>query len=954
MKFTLLISTFFLSQFAFSQEWKSMLYDNSYNVYEVCKAAEKYFETHDKDAKGSGWKTYQRWRSENESKFYPSGERSDVDPMFAANQYKKFLQENPLSKSFFGGEWVELGPSSIDSITGHYSAGLGRIEDIYIDPSNANRLYLGSRSGGFYRSTNGGSTWTGTSDQLFASGVNALTARPTNTTNILINVQNANNQYSHGVYRSSNSGNTWTQTNFNPTNLGVGGLGSSFRVYELEYHPTIPNLVFVGTSKGIYRSTDDLNTWTNMLASADLLEIHFHPTNPNIIYAYDSRSSNNNRNQVYISTDAGLTWNLTPPISANANAVANLSVSAACADCIFFQSNNGVWKSLDQGVTFNFISNPGEGSGAYVVSDTDTSVMVIGSIDPFTTIDGGLNFNQSGFWYLGNAAHGSGSLSQNFNQTSAYVHADLRAAKSVNGVLYLATDGYLSKSSDNGTTWQILSNGTPIRENYTLGISQSNHFCSMSGSQDNGTSILGEDGWVEFFGADGMEAIIHPLNPDWMMGSFQYGGRRRTIDRGLNQNGSEPSNESGSGEAAWVAPLVYNPNNPFEIYHFSAEVWKSDDFGDNWTELGMASSFSGGVIESAAIAENNTNIIVMSKGRYLERSVDGGGTFSPIFAGLPNASIRDIAFDPKNDSVMAVVFDQYQNNGNKIFITRDAGQTWINITNNLNDMPLRSVVIDHSNASNIYVGAEIGVYVIPMNGNSWSLYNAGLANMSVKEMEINYGSNTLRAATWGRGMWEYVLKDRVNYPAILTTEITNPPTLVEPKEDVDQYITSMISYGETLSSVYVKWSINTPSLSNKISMNNIVDSTWKSSAPIPDFPLGTRVYFKVFAVGSTGDTTETYKFTYEVQFNPNLGLGKLSKDLIFLFPNPNTGKFIIDLGKKMNEVHVSILALDGKKVWENNFTNASKIDCKLDLKKGNYFVVVQSEGVNAVKTVVIE
>ncbi|MGJ8661220.1 MAG: VPS10 domain-containing protein [Bacteroidota bacterium] len=954
MKKLIILFLLFLAQNTFAQEWKTMLYDNSFNVYEVCTAAEKYFETHDKDAKGSGWKTYQRWREENESKYYPTGDRSNVDPMFAQNEFKQFLQENPPTKSFFGGDWVELGPSTIDSITGHYSAGLGRIEDIYIDPANANRLYLGSRSGGFYRSTDGGATWTGTTDQLFASGVNALTARPTNTSNVLINVQNASNQYSHGVYRSNNSGTTWTQTNFNPTNLGVGGLGSSFRVYEIEYHPTIPNLVFIGTNRGIYRSDDDLNTWTNQLTTADLSEVHFHPTNPNIIYAYDSRSSNNHRNQVYISTNAGLTWSLTPPISANGNAVADLSVSAACPDCIYFNSNNGLWKSLDQGSTFTMVSSPGQGSGAFVVSDTDTTVMVTGSIDPFTSTDGGQNFGQSGYWSLGSSEHGGGSLSQNFGQTDVYVHADLRAAKAVNGILYLATDGFMCKSSDNGTTWQILSEGTPIRENYTLGISQSNHFCSMIGSQDNGTSILGEDGWVEFFGADGMEAIIHPLNPDWMMGSFQYGGRRKTIDRGWSQNGAEPSNESGAGEAAWIAPLTYNPNDPFEIYHFSAEVWKSDDFGDNWTELGTPSSFSGGVAESAAIAENNTDIILVSRGRYIERSTDGGQTFTSIFAGLPNASIQDIAFDPKNDDVFAVVYDQYQNNGNKIFITQDAGQTWTNITYNLNNMPLRSVVIDHSNASNIYVGAEIGVFVMPMNGSTWSLYNSGLANMSVREMEINYGSNTLRAATWGRGMWEYALKDRVDYPAILTTEIVDPPTLQEPKEDVDQYITSVISYDGNLSSVFVKWSINTPTLGNTINMNNIVDSTWKSYSPIPDFPLATRVFFKVFAVGSNGDTTETYRFTYLVRFNPNLGINKITKDPVVLFPNPNNGKFTIDLGKTTAEVNVSVLTLDGKSVWENNYSNTSKIDCKLDLSKGNYFVVIQSEGVNSVKKLVVE
>ena len=86
-------------------------------------------------------------------------------------------------------------------------------------------------------------------------------------------------------------------------------------------------------------------------------------------------------------------------------------------------------------------------------------------------------------------------------------------------------------------------------------------------------------------------------------------------------------------------------------------------------------------------------------------------------------------------------------------------------------MPVRSVVIDHTDASTIYLGTEIGVYKKSMSGNSWTLYNQDLPNMSVLELEIMYGSNTLRAATWGRGLWEFTLDGRQSFPSILTTRI---------------------------------------------------------------------------------------------------------------------------------------------------------------------------------------
>ncbi|MFT4970440.1 MAG: hypothetical protein ACI9O4_002198, partial [Chitinophagales bacterium] len=68
--------------------YKDMMYDNSYNFYEVCKVAEAHFANIDISAKGSGWKGYQRWRNANESKYYPDGDRSQTDPYFVANEYK--------------------------------------------------------------------------------------------------------------------------------------------------------------------------------------------------------------------------------------------------------------------------------------------------------------------------------------------------------------------------------------------------------------------------------------------------------------------------------------------------------------------------------------------------------------------------------------------------------------------------------------------------------------------------------------------------------------------------------------------------------------------------------------------------------------------------------------------------------------------------------------------------
>jgi hypothetical protein len=184
----------------YSQEWKQMARDPQVNIFDVVKEAELYFDTIDIKAKGSGWKGYQRWLYENEKRYAPSGDRSKSDPFFAEKAYLSFLDNVPESNIFNAG-WEQLGPHYIGQVTEHYAVGLGRVECFYSDPNDPDRIYLGSRSGGFWQTTDGGLTWNENStDFLTASGVNTMTVRPTNNDSVLINVRNASNGASHGIF----------------------------------------------------------------------------------------------------------------------------------------------------------------------------------------------------------------------------------------------------------------------------------------------------------------------------------------------------------------------------------------------------------------------------------------------------------------------------------------------------------------------------------------------------------------------------------------------------------------------------------------------------------------------------------------------------------------------------------------------------------------------------------
>ena len=896
-----------------SQEYKKLMEDPTVNFYDVCRSAEQYFKTIDISKKGSGFKQFQRWQNATERMYYPSGNRLRTDPLFVEHAFADYKAKNSedFKKSNLtnASGWVELGPRSVDSITNHYAPGIGRIEDVYVDPSNPQKIYIGSRSGGLWRTFDEGANWVGGStDFLSSCGVNTIAVRKENTDEFYVNLQNSNNRYSYGIYQSVDAGATLTPTAFNPDNLNLGGLGSDFRIYKIVFHPQIPDLLFIGTNKGLFRSTDDLTTWSKVIESGFFLDIEFHPTDPSILYTLNETRTAEGANFLLKSTDFGETFSKTQELTENNGAISRIAVTPTTPDRVYFSSANGIWQSDDSGDTFSSIAGKdNQGRFEVFASDTEPETLIYGNIDVFKKSGPNTQFEQITWWSLFRLPDGSGTLQNRYFTTKQYVHADLRVGRSINGILYMGTDGTLVKSEDNGTTWtDLMRNGVGVRENYKIGVSQSNSNLAVLGSQDNGTSLYNTK-WIEYFGADGMEGFIHPINPNWIVNSIQNGARWKSTDGGVSIS---EITVPGSANGFWESPILFDPNDPMTIYDFRDAVHKSINFGDTYIQVGKP-SFTGN-IQQAEIAQNDSNIIVVSYRSAIEKSIDGGQTFTSIANNLPDLIIEDIAFDPKNDNTLFVVNASYQNNGQKVFQSNDGGATWQNITFNIGDIPVHTVVVDHQEPANIYIGTEVGVYVKPVDGNSWSLYNTNLPNTTVEELEINYGANKLFAATWGRGLWEYSLVNRTSFPKIVTTSLSSAPTFTTPVMGDAQFVTSTITYGSALKNVYVKWSLDTPTFTETIAMSNTTGDEWVSNTALPDAPAGTKVFFKVFAEGTNGDISETYKFTYTIRRCSAQGTSGTGNDYIAnvkvgLYENPsgkgtytsyeNIGPFELTKGK---------------------------------------------------------
>lgn len=819
-----------------AQNYKDMMGDIHYNVKDVIQAAEKHFETHDK-GQGSGWKGYQRWRWINEERFYPTGDRSQFNPAIASEEMQKFYQTEPLHKTSGPADeyWRYLGPDySNDLLPPSWAAGVGRIETVWAGFASTDTIFLGSRSGGFWKSLDGGNNWRSTTQHLPALGVVDIEVRPDRKNEVFL-VSRHGTGYSLGLMKSNDYGETWNTTSLSFT-------VNNYRILRgMVIPPTAPDTMYVYANNGLHRSDDGGGTW-NRVFNTNIRAFEVKPGTANVCYAV----FNNQNNDLNVSTDYGQTWTTVSTITANAGRTPRLAVTPVNPDVIYFASSSGIWKSSDTGQNFNYqgpdISN--SGLMCFGVSDTDEDKVVIGSLDHYISNDGGQNFTNFAGWVNYNAAN--------------YLHADGRILRSWNGVMYLGTDGFLGRSTDGGSTWTKVNEiGTGLREFYRIGSSPMRYDLANGGSQDNGTSMMIGFDWYEWIGADGMECHYDRNNPEISFGTIQFGALRRTTQFGQNSNGIAPDN---NGE--WVTPSVIDPNNDNTLFIAFDTLYKSNDNGDTWEFM---SSFSGlGNMRQLAIAESDSNVLYIARNNVIYRSDNNGLNWQNIGIGLPNRNITRIAVHPEDADRVAVCYSGY-NSVEKVFHSSNGGSNWSNLSLNLPNIPVNVVAYENSDDHRLYAGMDVGVYYVDDNASAWTLYDDSLPAVRVNDLEILEGMNMLRAGTWGRGLWEAPLPGRSDAPQIVRIDIDPAQVENRPHQRDSVNIATVVKSTSLLTSVKLWWGLDPNTYTNSIPMSVIQGDSFKTDYGIPPHPVGTQVYFKILAVDNTADSTWSDKIMYRVK-----------------------------------------------------------------------------------------
>lgn len=708
--------------------WVPLVADMKINFYDIQKVATEYYDNHSQ-GKGSGWKQYKRWEYFTEQRVFPTGERINHSQIWneVTKFNKKYSNDNRINRS----AWTPMGPSTSANVTGHWNPGLGRINIIALDPNDHNIIYIGAPSGGLWKTIDEGANWIPLTDDQPVLGVSAIVIDPTNTDIIYIGTgdNDASDNYSIGVLKSIDGGTTWNTTGLDWT------INQNRTIAKLLINPNNPDILFAGTTDGVYRTTDAGSSWTKLL-SGDIDDMELNTGDPNTVYAITKK--------FYKSTDGGDTFTETTGLPTSGRA--QIAVTEANADYVYyFSSNNGIYRSVDAGDSFvKQSSQPNQGSQAwydlaFCVSHANAEEVHLGEINTWKSTTGGTSWVKTTDW--------------TWNNPIGYTHCDIHEMVCYGGTLYVGSDGLISKSTDGASTWTNLSEGLTIRQFYRIGTSKNDPYKILGGSQDNGTSVFTTDHWHEWLGADGMECVVDYTNSNIVYGTSQNGTFYKSNNGG--NNGSVNINQPGGGN--WVTPFVIHPTEPQTLFVGISEVRKTTNGMNSWTTI---SDFGIGKLDNMAIAESNGDYLYASKADKIYRTKDGGASWSNVAAGLPNFNITYVAVHPEKPETVAVSISGFEN-GEKVYISEDAGDTWVNYSSNLPNIPANCVAFANGNINPLYVGMDVGVYYIDNGLSEWTAFMDGLPNVIVKEMEINIDAQLIRAGTYGRGLWETNL---VSYP----------------------------------------------------------------------------------------------------------------------------------------------------------------------------------------------
>ncbi len=449
-----------------------------------------------------------------------------------------------------------------------------------------------------------------------------------------------------------------------------------------------------------------------------------------------------------------------------------------------------------------------------------------------------------------------------------------------------------------GGVWRLETNGLWVNLNGNMTIAQVNGIAShptnlgimLAGIQSNGVARFNNGlAWTSTSGGGGGQVRIDQQNPN-----FAY---QVTLNRGANATLSRSTN----GGLTWtplnvtltreVVPLLLDSVNTSRLLVGGSNLQESTDRGTTWVPLNNSVPLGNRLVAAAAIAtfqgafvpdpdfplvtDKGINIydpdtIYYTTGETILVSKNRGITWVERVDGVDGlGSLFDIQVDPRNRDTAYVVRNALGHG--KVFKTTNAGQDWVDITNNLPDLAVWKIVID-PRSGDLYIGTDNGVYLLPQGDttSNWVRFGSGLGNVQVRDLELNLNTNTLRAGTYGRGVFLLYLDDSSAEAGALqavsgTSTWTGPIYLIGSANENEVHIgangTQVLQNGFATASVNISGSIRDYFVGSdprlvKIGEGDVIFSGSNTYAGITEVREGVLVVRNARALGSPNGHTE--------------------------------------------------------------------------------------------------
>ncbi|OZV68035.1 VPS10 domain-containing protein [Winogradskyella aurantia] len=712
----------------------------------------------------------------------------------------------------------------------------GRVTAIDVVTENPDVMYVGTASGGLWKSTSGGIKWEPVFDKELTASIGAVEIQQSNPSVIWVGTGEGNPRNSlnggYGVYKSLDGGKSWMAM----------GLEKTRHIHRIIVDPTNPDVVYVGAigspwgehpERGVFKTTDGGKTWNKILFANNktgVADLIMDPTNPNKLFAalWEHKrepwffNSGGEGSGLHMTHDGGKTWKkLSSEDGLPKGDLGRIGVAIAPGKpnvvyALIEAKKNALYKSEDGGFTWKLINDKSDiGNRPFYYSEI--------YVDPQNE-----NRVYSVFTYVNVSEDGGKNFDELMPAYGAYngVHPDHHAwwIHPTDGSFMIdGNDGGMNITHDGGKTWRFIGN-LPVAQFYHIAVDNEYPYNVYGGMQDNGSwrgpayvwraQGIRNSYWQEISFGDGFDVVPDKDDSRYGWSMSQQGYVSRYDWQTGNNYSVRPIHPDPEVELRfnWNSAINIDPFDNSTVYFGSQFVHKSTDKGETWTVISpdlttndpekQKQSESGGLTMDATGAENHTTILVIEPspvekdmlwvgtddGR-VHYTTNGGMEWTDVsknLKGLPEGSwIAQIKASNKNKGEALLIANDYRrfNYIPYAYRTKNYGKTWERIVDETDVQSYTLAIVEDIEEPNLmFLGTDDGLYVSLDAGEKWTKWTEGFPTTSVKDLVIHPREHDLVIGTFGRAAWVLddirPLREMARNKAVMTSNIKlfDPPT----------------------------------------------------------------------------------------------------------------------------------------------------------------------------------